>query len=74
MRPALFFVGLILGLSHYEVWRFTNAVLDAREARFRTEALMSIARSERLMDQAAALVVEMCAQNDSQACVVEFYE
>ena len=72
MRPALFFIGLIF--VYYEIWRFTNAALDAREERFRAEALMSIARSERLMDQAAALVVEMCAQNDSQVCSVEFYE
>lgn len=68
LRAIAFFAGLLLGLAHYEVWKITNAALDAREKRFHDAALMALVQAGKIRDESSALVVEMCRAQSGQDC------
>lgn len=68
LRALAFFAGLLLGLSHYEVWKLTNAALDAREKRMYDAALMATVQAGKVRDEASALVIEMCRAQTGSDC------
>lgn len=74
MNPLAFFCGLLLGLSHYEVYRLVDSAADEREARLNERILQSIAASELAVDRSSALVVEMCRQSGALQCYLEWTE
>lgn len=73
INALAFFAGLTLGLSHYEVYKVVKVSADAREARLYEQTLKALVKSEETMDQASALVVEMCTKQGGTNCVVEWY-
>ena len=70
MRPLLFLIGLMLGLSHYQVWLIANAALDARNAAQMQKIMLALSQNERTMDYNAALIVDYCAQLGGDDCTI----